>query len=302
MLYSAKDGKTYLVDKCVSFTFEKERYTPFTSVSGIFVCKADVPFVSKVRFYINNACVHYGPVDKYEYFTEGGITYAKFSSRGFSMGLSQNQPKPGMNYNVNLTSLIENNITVPNVEYEQDTAVENYIFVKETSSLWDAIVALGQKSQGQYPYIYGANTVRLTKKDSGTDYVTLSNAPVIKRGSGMNLLGVVSDYHMKDTDDEYSYNFTSQSATAYEIVRHKYISLDRQWLSSPESGLEHKTKFSQKGIRYDYVTLSGIYYVDIRQNAVFQDLGLKEVSKVRIVANRSGFTTTLWFYDDEYTQ
>lgn len=300
-LYSATDTSSFNVDKCVSLSFQKERYTPYSYVSGVFITDENLPYMAKIRLFLNNVAVHYGPVDKYEFFTEGGVNYVKFSSRGFSMGLSQNQPKPGMNLNVNLSSLIESNITVPNVSYQQDTEVENYIFVKENSSLWDAIVALGQKSCGEYPYIYGENTVRLTKLGNSSQYTNLSNAPTIKAGSGMSLLNVVSNYHMKDTEDEYSYNYASERASKYEIVRHKYISLDRQWLSSPENGLSHKAKFSQKGIQYDFIKLSGIYFFDLRENVIYRDLGLKEVSKIHISGNKNGFTTQLWFYNDEYT-
>lgn len=299
-LYDVKNNKSIKVDDCVNFSFEKERYTPYTTVSGVFVCASGISSISKVRLYINDKAVHYGPVDKYEYFTEGGVSYIKFSSRGFSMGLSQNQPMPGVNLNVNLQSFIDNNITIPHVTYEQDTTVSNYIFVKETSSLWDSIVALGQKTYGEYPYICGENQVRLTKKSKASEYTILSNAPLIKRGSGVNLLNVVSNYHMKDTNDEYSYNYESENATSYEIVRHKYISLDKQWLYSPNDGLMHKSRFSQKGISYDYIKLSGVYLTDIRENVVFQDLSIKEVSKIRIAGSRGGFTTQLWFYSDEY--
>lgn len=300
MLFDHEENKTYIANECINFSYEKERYTPYTTVSGLFVCKYELPVVAKVRLYINGNAVHYGLVDKYEYFTESGVTYIKFSSRGFSMGLSQNQPMPGINAKVNLQGLIDKNIVIPHVTYEQDTLEQNYIFVKENSSLWDAIVALGQKSYGEYPYICGENQVRLTKKSQNSEYTTLSNAPLIKRGSGMNLLNVVSNYHMKDTEDEYSYNYESEVASEYEIVRHKYISLDKQWLYAPSDGLMHKSKFSQKGIAYDYIKLGEAYTVDLRDNVVFQDLSMKEVSKVRISANRSGFVTELWFYKDEY--
>ena len=305
ILHSCSSAATYSLDKCISLRYEKERYTPYTTASGIFVCETPLADISKVKLYIDGYPVHYGPVDSYEFYSEGGISYVKFASRVFSMGLSQNQPKPGINSSVNLESLISNNLTIPYVYCEKDTEVANYIFVKENSSLWDAIVALGQKVTGNYPYIHGENTVRLTKySDEVTD---LSDFKALKTAFGTNLSNIISDYHMKDTEDAYSYNYTNDVASDYEIVRHKYINLDRQWLSSPSEGLMHKGYFSGKGIRYTFIQLYGCCRLDLRQNVTYSDIGTtafgtKEVSRIRIDYNKKGFRTSLWFYDDDYSE
>lgn len=300
IIFNIEDKLSYSLWDCVSFVFEKERYTPYTNISAVFIGKLNVPYASKVRLFLNGKGVHYGPVDRYEQYVENGVSYIKFSSRGFSMGLSQNQPRPGINSNVNLTSLINQNISPPYVAWEQDTTVSNYIYVKENSSLWDAVVALCQKTYGTYPYIYGENTIRFSKRTDSSEYTNLSNEPLIKRGSGMFLQNMISNIHMKDTDDSYNYEYESDSASEFEIVRHKYISLDRQWLYSPQSGLENKVLFSQKGFKYDFLKFDGIIMTDIRENIVYRDMGQKEVSKIRIVGNARGYTTELWFYDDEY--
>lgn len=297
-LYANENGKSFTVSKCVSLHFEKERYTPYTTASGVFICEQELDYISKLRLFLDGKGVHYGPVDSFERYVEGGISYIKFSSRGFSMGLSQNQPMPGMNLNVNLETLIDNNITIPYVTCEADTEVANYIFVKETSSLWDAVVALGQKVAGTYPYIYGENVIRLTRHES--EAFDVFSHKIIREGFGVKLLNVVSDYHMKDTEDAYSYNYTNTVASNYEIVRHKYISLDRQWLSDPDSGLMHKGKFSGKGIKYSYLKLSGYCPVELRQN-VLKGETEKEISRFSIDYNKNGFSTTLWFYEDGYT-
>lgn len=297
-LYSNENDTSFTLSKCVNLHFEKERYTPYTTATGIFVCEFDTDFISKVRIFLNEKGVHYGPIDSFEHYKEGGISYIKFSSRGFSMGLSQNQPMPGMNLNVNLQSLIDQNITIPYVTCEADTEVANYIFVKESSSLWDAVVALGQKVEGTYPYIEGENEIRLSKKD--TEAFDISSFKVTKEGFGVKLLNVVSDYHMKDTEDAYSYNYTNNVAADYEIVRHKYINLDRQWLSDPDSGLMHKGKFSGKGIKYSYLKVAGYCPVDLRQSIILSETE-KELSRFSVDFNKNGFFTTLWFYEDGYT-
>lgn len=303
-LYSKDETEGYQLSDCVNLRFEKERYTPYTTASGVFVCGIKIPFISKVRLYIDGSPVHYGPVDSFEFFTENGISYVKFSSRGFSMGLGQNQPKPGINSSVNLESLISNNIQIPYVGYEHDTAVQNYIYVKESSSLWDAIVALGLKSVGNYPYIYDENTVRLSKHTC--DATDLSSADIIKSAIGVNLSSVISDYHMKDTEGEYSFNYTNETAQLYEIVRHKYINLDYQWLYSPDDGLKFKGNFSGKGIKYSFLKVQGYYKLDLRSEVILPEIcgesfGTREVSGIRVDYSKSGFSTSLWFYDDAYS-
>lgn len=295
-LYSASNS--YTLTKCVSFKYEKERYTPYTTASGIFVCDVSPEEVYKVKILLDSNGIHYGPVDSYEFFKEKGILYVKFSSRGFSMGLSQNQPLPGMNLNVNLSSLLDANITIPNVSCEQDTTVANYIFVKENSSLWDAVVALCQKTNNSYPYIADENTIMFSLPDN--DAIDLSQASEVKSGSGVRLSGIISDYHMKDTEDVYSYNYTNPTASLYEIVRHKYINLDRQWLSDPDSGLMHKGYFSGRGIKYTFKKLEGCHFIDLCNKVSLSSGDEKAVSKLRLEYNKSGFFTTLWFYDDNY--
>ncbi|MBQ8883097.1 MAG: hypothetical protein IJ031_00665 [Oscillospiraceae bacterium] len=289
---------THTLTKCVNLQFEKERYTPYTKASGVFVCEETPDEIYKMRITLDSVGIHYGPVDSFEFYKEKGISYVKFSSRGFSMGLSQNQPKPGMNLNVNLQSLIDANITVPYVSCEQDTEVANYIFVKETSSLWDAVVALCQKTEGGYPYISGENKIMFSQPATAT--LDLSAEKIVKSGSGVHLTNVISDFHMKDTEDEYSYNYTNTVSSGYEIVRHKYINLDRQWLSDPDGGLMHKGYFSGKGIRYDFRKFVGCHFADLCEKVKLSSSSTKAVSRVLLEYNKNGFFTTLWFYVDNY--
>ena len=297
-LYLHSATKVYSLTKCVSLSYEKERYTPYTTASGIFVCTQTPEEIYKLSIVVDGVSIHYGPVDSYEFYREKGLSLVRFSSRGFSMGLSQNQPLPGMNFNVNLQSLIDANVTVPHVTCQQDTAVANYIFVKESSSLWDAIVALCQKVEGTYPYISGQNTVMFSKPSESA--LDLSGEKVVKSGNGVHLTNVISHYHMKDTEDAYSFNYTNQVASDFEIVRHKYINLDRQWLSDPDSGLMHKGYFSGKGIKYTFRKFAGFHFADLCRKVKLSSSVTKEVSKIRLEYTKKGFFTTLWFYDDDY--
>ena len=77
----------YVLTECISLNFEKERYTPYTKVSGIFVCNINPTDIHKLRITLDGMGIHYGLVDSLEIYKEKGIGYVKFTSRGFSMGL-----------------------------------------------------------------------------------------------------------------------------------------------------------------------------------------------------------------------
>lgn len=286
--------------------FEKERYTPYTTVSGVFICEEEMGEIGSVRVFLDGGVIHYGPVDSFESYVSGNIRYASFTSHGFSMALSQNQPKPGLSFSVSLDGLMTSNIVLPNVTWEENTQTAGYIFVKENSSMWDAVVALCRKLNGGYPYISGANEVRFTRE---SDIVTnVYKESAVKWGFGSSYTGMVSHYHMKDTEDNYSISYENPAAAQREIVRHKYINLDRQWLDSGEEGLHHKSRFAAKGYRYSFIKYAGRAGEDIRRLVTYdgqiagQAFGVKEVSRLRIDYGKSGLFTTLWFYEDEYAQ
>ena len=54
--------------------------------------------------------------------------------------------------------------TLPFVTCENSTKIANFLYIKEHSSLWDAVVNLCLKVGNTYPYIGYANCIRFTKQ------------------------------------------------------------------------------------------------------------------------------------------
>ncbi len=289
---------------CVSFRLEKERYTPYSIVSGMYAINGDIGEVMHLTVYIDDVNVHYGPIDKFEVKEDSTGRYVTFRSSGFSMGLAQNNITPGMRYSPTLENLMMSGTATPFVTWENRTETIRYIFVKEGSSRWDAIVAYGRKLNNSYPYIVFPNKVRVTWDDPAA--ITINEAEIIKKGSGSNYSSMVSGYYMKDIEDEYTLTYGSPVAGMRSIIREKYINLDRQWLDDPEGGLKHKTDYTSRGYRYYFLSYAGYKGEDLRSNIttaakiIGEDFGTKEVSRLVVEYSKKGFVTNLWFYEDEY--
>ncbi|MGN0623649.1 MAG: hypothetical protein ACI4JA_06835 [Oscillospiraceae bacterium] len=290
----------YTCREVVSIYFNKERYSPFTFVSGKFFSDQQLEDAFEVMCYIENKLVHHGLLETVERKFVGGRWLISFRSRSYTLLLAQNEPVPGMNYNVDLTALSEINTAIPNVSFESGTQQVNYIFVKEKSTIWDAICAYGMKAYKLLPYISGTNTVMIT--------------PVTKQNriyTGMKITGggvkcdrrnMLSQVFMADVDGEYSAASENLTAGSLNIVRRKYYPLDRQWLAEPETGLEMKLIMSSKGHRQSFFTYLGFMGEDLFDRATLVsgilDLQSQVISRIEVNVHGGQVFTTLYLYED----
>lgn len=293
------------VSEILKLTFEKERYTPYTKLTVSFVSGSENSEIISVKAICDTKTIHYGPVDTCETILRNGCRITTIVSRGFSGGLGVNQPTPEINYNVNLESLLANNISIPHVTCETGTPTINYIFVKENSTLWDAVAALCRKTNSGYPHIYEHNTVRLSRSPSAKSII-LASSDIISCGNGNDLSKMLSHIHMKDINGTYNtYNLTNSYAVQREIVRHKQVPFDRQWLATPETSLEYRRDFSMRGCLYKKLSYYGYNGEDLRDyvSAEAPNFSVvnREISRIRLTADLSGIVTTLWMYTDNYT-
>lgn len=245
--------------------FSKDRYRCYTYAWGRVITDADVSDASEIACYVNDTLIHLGMADEIERVYENGRWTVTFKSRGFSALLSQNEPVPNMNYGVNLETLGKLNTALPNVTYEASTKSVNYIYVKEKSTIWDAITAYAVKAYGNQPYITEQNKVTATIR-SGAD-ISYSGVRVLRMGEGCDRRTMLSEVYMADADGKYSYSKTDSSAAAAEIVRRKYYPLDRQWLSSPATGLQLKLDIAKRRAKYKFFTYVGYKGEEILDNA-----------------------------------
>lgn len=284
----------------ISIYFNKERYTPFTFVSGKFLSDKKHEDAYEIICYIENKIVHHGLLEAVERKFVNGRWLISFRSRSYTLLLAQNEPVPGMNYNVDLTALGEINTAIPNVKFESGTQKVNYIFVKEKSTIWDAICAYGMKAYRLLPYISGTNTVKVIPVTNNIRNYT--DMPLTDGGVKCDRRNMLSQVFMADIDETYSAEFQNKTADSLEIVRRKYYPLDRQWLSDPKIGLEMKLRLSARGHRQSFFTYLGYQGEDLFDRVILSSdiltLQSEAISRIEINVHDGQTFTTLYLYND----
>lgn len=258
--------------------------------------------VFDAELYINGNPVHKGIVDTMQTEEKAGIKTLKITSRSHTSMMGQNEVTPGVLTNVSLVSLMSNYISIPYVYCENLTSTSNYIYVKEHSSLWDAVTNLCLKQYGTYPYIANINTVRFTMPSSPKT-VTLSrqNGNILSCGSFWDYTKALSHIHMADTEGTYNtFNKTDSLVPQRNIVRHKHIAFDRQWLENPEKTLQYRLNFGVRGYSQKFVEYLGFNGEDINDLLNFEDIQNKRISRIQIEAGEYGIKTRLSCYFDRY--
>jgi hypothetical protein len=288
----------------ISFRFVKALYVPYTRASGVVHITDDAFDISRVRrvqLIIDEKAVHSGMPGKVTAVNYGNDVRVVFDSMGYTLLLCQNEPYPKINSNVNLKDVIVNNLDLAEIEYEEDTPEEKYIYVKEKSTVWDAVVAYSLKATGNYPYIRGADKVCVTFGDSV--FINYGDSRIMSYGGGLDTSSVLSEVYMKDESDEYSYEVNGEAAEKLGIVRKKYYALDYQWLYSPQEGLQAKIGYTDRGWNERVMVYSGYLGEDLMDFA--QDCGIlsgKRINYICVWGNRKGIFTKIKAYGDKYGQ
>lgn len=290
------DGSLYSPDGIIGFKCRKERYTPYSQLDVAAVCGEHISDVLEVRFEIGGRVVHRGTMDNMTVTESGGNIRLRISSRGFSLMLSQNELEPGLLTGLSLNKLMTEKMCVPNVTWQDSADTVRYIYVKEHDSQWSAIVSLGLTLNGQYPYIYGTNEIRLTPKSTA---VTSVPQNIFELGETGDYSKITSHYHMKDVNGDYTYNYTDGFAEARGIIRHKYINFDKQFIALDDFGLQYRLNFTRRGCKSRFVSYIGWGGEELRDRIVFPDGERAEVSAVDICGNvkRGVFTRAACYYD-----
>lgn len=296
------NGTVHTSTNCLSFRFEKEYYTPYTSLNAVFVFPNTFTRITDVKFYSNEKLIHHGFVDT----TDVSVVYngsvkVKVSSKGYSFLLIQNQLEPGLKNNISLNSLMDSFISIPNVTHEDNSNTQNYIFVKDNSTMWDAVENLCFKLNSSTPYIENTNNVRITLK-AVTSSMTFNNSNTISYGMMNDYDKILSDIHMQDINNAYNvYNLSNSDAYLYNIVRHKHIELDKQYLSNPDSALVFRINHSMENCFSYYAQYQGYNGEDL--NDTFEITGImpmSRINKILVTGNSTGIVTKVFAYFDKF--
>ncbi len=272
VILTPKDGESTYFHDFISFDFHKDRYDCFSVASGKFIADSIPENIQEIHCYVNGYEVHHGLVDKLEKTYEKGMNVISFSSRSFSVLLSQNEPVPGINPNMTLSTLGSINTSIPYVTYQTNTATVNYIYVKEHSTIWDAITAYGMKAYRILPYISGTNMVRSTPLNKASR--NYNSEMIVSTGESFDTRSMVSTFYMADADGTYTNIYNNSPADNFKITRRKYYALDDQWLSNPQLGLMGKAFLSNRRYNQKFFTYLGYNGEDIYDKLTINKNGL----------------------------
>ena len=250
-----RSGIEETVSGIVRLRFYKDKYSPATLLGGKVLWDGLVKDVLEVRLIAGGRTLHRGYTEYIVSRKRNGRSEVSFSSPGWSRLLAQNEPVPGMNYNMTLSTLLQANVTIPHVTCESGTRQVNYIYVKEHSTIWDAVTAYSRKAYGTFPYIMGANTVSVTSQ-AGTPRA-YGPPHVIEIGSKIDRRLMLSKAYMADIDGQYSYSAVNAQASADGMIRERYYPLDNQWLGNPSEGPAMKIDLSSRKYKIHYAKVLG---------------------------------------------
>lgn len=297
--FRLKNGTSVSCSKTVSVFFTKNRYLPYTSLNASVICSLAAYDILQVHCYIGNKLIHDGPCEYAVREIKNGRSVLTFRSRGYSAMLAQNEPVPGMNYNMDLTKLGRINTRIPNVTYESGTDEVNYIYVKERSTIWDAVGAYAIKAYGTQPFIYGTNTVRVTKP--AASHITVSAEKLISAGDSADRRSILSTAYLADLNGDYVYSLTSPTAEDLGIIRERYYPFDRQWADQPDEGLLQKLLVFGRRCASRFIRYIGYSGEDLFDVYTAQDPGSTlsgEVHEIEIKAEKGRIETTLRTFEE----
>ena len=289
---------------CVSFYWNRVLYSPCAELRAEFYKtgeQIEAESVRKVYFYIDEVLRFKGIPEEIDIKPMGTGCIIKIFSRSYTLLLAQNEPEPGLMLNKDLEHLITDNVSIPDISWESPTPEVRYTFVKERSTVWDAIVAYSVKATGHYPYIWGRGIVRVSFDARQT--INYYPNKLINKGTVMHTANILSDVYMADTTEEYVYHSHSSDADELGISRIRYYPLDRQWLYDPDLGLSHKLNYSQRGIRERYFTYMGYLGEELMDRAVgCSSASGMYINSIRVTGTSKGVFTRVGFFDDKYGQ
>lgn len=292
-----RDGSEVSVRRALRLRYRKDCYMMGTELTGEVIWQGDASQIKGIALRLGSRLVHKGYAAYVKAEVKSGRQIVSFESHGWSVMLGQNEPVPGMNFGVDLEALGALNTQIPNVTFEGGTDPVNYIFVKEHSTIWDALTAYGMKAYGRLPYIYGANEVRVRKPEGTERYI--SRADVVSEAVIADRRGIHSKVYMSDADGNYGISEENPLAADDGVVREKYYALDRQWLSAPETGLKMRLKLSQKRCRMTAVTKLGYDGEELFDSfRVSGQLDYRTVGGIEVVISNNRTLCTLYSMEE----
>ena len=166
LVFIFTDSSTTESYKPLSFTFRKSSYLPYTQMKARAVIgTTELMSVSEVKLFVNDKLVHYGLIDTLSVSKVNGDSIVNVTSRSFTSLLCQNQIEPGMKMGVSINDLMDSFYDFPHVTHENNSDTSSYIFVKNNSTMWDALLISHISSAAHIP-IFAALTALISLRSA----------------------------------------------------------------------------------------------------------------------------------------
>lgn len=286
--------------KCLSFSLEREIYTPFDSVTAEFLSDgSSYTGIDRIALYADDSCIFSGLVDYLQQYHKQNRSFVRIKSRSFTSLLTQNELPPGLHGNLTMHSLMTNFYQFPHITYDNPEQTE-YIFVKSGNTMWDGIVSFGYKITGHYPYVTQNHIHLLPPQEDFL--IEFDNNQILESGICTDSTKLISDYHMENiTGTADSYHETNPQASAFQIVRHKHIAFDQSFMYAPERALTFRNLYSCRGCQSNYLLYDGFQNIMLGQRITFSDLIQNQIlCRINISFGTNGFRTKLFCYHDGF--
>ena len=295
-----RSADTVNAGECLSLSLEREIYTPYESLTGEFLADPDADYsdVTYLELFWMGESIFTGIADRVTTFRRGGVRILRVRSRTFTSLLTQNELEQGLHANLTLQDLISGFYTLPFVTAEENPGT-GYIFVRDGTSLWDSVAAFVYKLSGRYPFVEN-NRIRFTLDAEPAVHIPAENT-VTAVGTVTDSTKLISHYHMEDIQgNPNAYEQENPAAQHLQIVRHKQIGFDRQFLSNPMQALTYRNAFSCRGYRTHYVTYAGFGNEKLGDRIRYGAQLDGTICRMRMTFSEKGYRTTIWTYEDGF--
>lgn len=307
----------YRYKRCLDFTFEKERYTPYPTLKtrfliSITMVKPTIPRM--VDFYINGVHVHRGMADKVTETTVGNMKVLEIYSRGFGCCLYTGQVRPDTYPSMSLNKLM-NMGSFQYLTWEKDNTLVTNLTVTELDDLWSAATKLCFRLYQNHPYCISPGTIRFTPNPEAKSHVmSWKDKRIISYENTTDVSKVITGIRMRDPtgyygNPDYYYNGTNFYLRV-GFWREKIMACDKEWSDNPKAGVEFLTRSTHRRMRQYYITYKGYNNEEIGDFISFAGLPLSgmptltnvTISYVKVTCDENSLhlTTKLGIYIDPY--
>lgn len=300
-LYNTDSGYKEYHD-CITFSYEKERYTPYTKLSAVFYGEIDPENIASAAFYLDDKLKHLGTPDKIVCRRKDGARTFSILSYGYTMLLGQNQSEPGIMREATLSKIVELNLPIYGVSSQSSTKSVNYIYIEDKTTIWDAACVYAMKAYGTHPFINGANEIRCSKENAVI--FTYDSADIVECEKCAGSANLISDAYTTDLEDNWSFSRTNSFAKERHITKRKYYGRQSDFLYDLNDQLKLRMNYADRAREYGMFTYRGYKGEDLLDKGTFEIGSLymmaAEIDRIKIRASDGSVLTSLYFYKDPY--